>query len=211
MFVAVLAAETDETRQAITMLILGLVGIAVLLSLLTVWYWRFTNPKRRALALFEEMNQPESVTNVDDLFEPADGVTVDAGPETPLVDDLVGDADGGADGEAEDDGDRDGAEPVEVRAGGTLAADRDDVMAPLALVAVVDGAAAAAERIEGAADTPTFDATTSVSSGAWLDAWSPEADDELTRARRRRSSRQDVLSDDDWAAAMRSAFDHYRP
>lgn len=47
MFVTVLAAETDDTRSAITFLIVCLIGIAVLLSLLTVWYWRFTSPRRR--------------------------------------------------------------------------------------------------------------------------------------------------------------------
>jgi hypothetical protein len=47
-FVLVLAAEADETRQTMTMLIGSLVGIAVLLALLTVWYWFHTDPKRRS-------------------------------------------------------------------------------------------------------------------------------------------------------------------
>jgi hypothetical protein len=46
-FVLVLAAEADETRQTVTLLIASLIGIAVALALLTVWYWRYTDPRRR--------------------------------------------------------------------------------------------------------------------------------------------------------------------
>lgn len=39
--------EPDETRQAITLLVAGLIGIAVLLTALTVWYWYDTSPARQ--------------------------------------------------------------------------------------------------------------------------------------------------------------------
>ena len=52
--------EPDETRQAITFLIVCLVGIALLLSILTVWYWHFTSPKRRASSLLTELGHYES-------------------------------------------------------------------------------------------------------------------------------------------------------
>lgn len=55
MFVLVLAAEADETRQAVTLLIVCLVGIAVMLAVLTVWYWLFTSPKRRAGRLLKDL------------------------------------------------------------------------------------------------------------------------------------------------------------
>jgi hypothetical protein len=48
-FVLVLAAEADDTRSAISFLIVCLVGIAFLLSLLTLWYWRHTSPRRRLI------------------------------------------------------------------------------------------------------------------------------------------------------------------
>jgi hypothetical protein len=76
-FVLVLAAEADETRQAITFLIVCLVGIAVLLSLLTVWYWRYTSPSRRQAELLAAASAMDSVT-VDSVT--ADSVTVDPGP-----------------------------------------------------------------------------------------------------------------------------------
>lgn len=47
MFVLVLAAENDETRQTVSFLIILLVGIAAALSALTIWYWLYTDPKRR--------------------------------------------------------------------------------------------------------------------------------------------------------------------
>ncbi len=53
-------AEPDETRQAITFLIVCLVGIALLLAVLTVWYWHFTSPKRRASALLDDLGHYES-------------------------------------------------------------------------------------------------------------------------------------------------------
>lgn len=37
----------DDTGQTIRLIIMGLLAVAVLLALLTVWYWRHTDPRRR--------------------------------------------------------------------------------------------------------------------------------------------------------------------
>ena len=42
------AAATDQTGRTITMLSGGLIAVAFGLTALTIWYWRFTSPKRRA-------------------------------------------------------------------------------------------------------------------------------------------------------------------
>lgn len=44
----VTAAAPDQTGRTISLLVAGLVGVAVALMALTVWYWRHTDPKRRA-------------------------------------------------------------------------------------------------------------------------------------------------------------------
>lgn len=43
----VLVTESEETQRFITMLIVALLVFAGLLFLVTLWYWRSTNPKRR--------------------------------------------------------------------------------------------------------------------------------------------------------------------
>lgn len=42
------AAATDQTGRTITILSAGLVAVALGLTALTIWYWRFTSPRRRA-------------------------------------------------------------------------------------------------------------------------------------------------------------------
>lgn len=37
----------DETGRTITLIIVALLVVALLLAALTVWYWRFTDPKKR--------------------------------------------------------------------------------------------------------------------------------------------------------------------
>ena len=39
--------EAEQTERVITALIVLLVVVAALLTLLTIWYWRHTSPKRR--------------------------------------------------------------------------------------------------------------------------------------------------------------------
>ena len=215
---AALAADTDETRQAITMLILGLVGIAVLLSLLTIWYWRFTSPKRRALALSDEPIGTELLAAHDGALDPP------ATPDDVRLRSSAGDGEathaaiGGTDDEdSRDEGSHD--DGADERAGQVVPAvvptpaSPDRSPEPVRLTLVTDASAdpgSDPDRDGNAANGAAVERP-ELSSGDWLDAWAPEGvDDEVTRARRRRSSRREILSDDDWAAAMRSAFDHYR-
>jgi hypothetical protein len=41
------AAATDSTGRTIMLLTAGLIIVAIALAVLTVWYWRFTSPRRR--------------------------------------------------------------------------------------------------------------------------------------------------------------------
>lgn len=50
MIAVALVTEAQRTEQAVTALIVLLLVVAALLSLLTIWYWRHTSPKRRARA-----------------------------------------------------------------------------------------------------------------------------------------------------------------
>ncbi len=45
----IVAQETDQTGRQITTMIVVLLVIAVLLALLTAWYWKHTDPRRRAM------------------------------------------------------------------------------------------------------------------------------------------------------------------
>ena len=51
--------EAEQTERVITALIVLLVVVAALLTLLTIWYWRHTSPKRRGAE-----RQPASDLNV---------------------------------------------------------------------------------------------------------------------------------------------------
>ncbi|MEM9656133.1 MAG: hypothetical protein AAGA65_28860, partial [Actinomycetota bacterium] len=62
--------EPDETRQAITFLIVCLIGIAIMLGVLTVWYWHYTSPKRRAEMLLADLGHFDAAG--DPVLEPVD-------------------------------------------------------------------------------------------------------------------------------------------
>ena len=63
----VLVTESEQTQRFITMLIVALLAFAGLLFLLTLWYWRHTNPKRRVRRVL----QPAGVGPDVDLRQPA--------------------------------------------------------------------------------------------------------------------------------------------
>lgn len=44
------AAPADDTGRTITLVIGALLGLALLLAVLTAWYWRRTDPRKRARA-----------------------------------------------------------------------------------------------------------------------------------------------------------------
>ena len=60
---AELLAQTDTTGRSITLIIFGLLVVAVLLGGLTVWYWRSTDPHKRVPVVtvdpFEELDEDE--------------------------------------------------------------------------------------------------------------------------------------------------------
>ncbi len=41
-------SSTDQTGRQITLLIIALLAVALLLAALTVWYWRYTDPRYRS-------------------------------------------------------------------------------------------------------------------------------------------------------------------
>ncbi|MFV0258901.1 MAG: hypothetical protein ACK5PP_10695 [Acidimicrobiales bacterium] len=47
MIALLLVTEAERTTRTFTTLIVALVVVAVLIGLLTIWYWRHTSPKRR--------------------------------------------------------------------------------------------------------------------------------------------------------------------
>ncbi len=191
-FFAVLAAETDGTRQAITSLIVGLVLVAALLAGLTVWYWFYTSPKRRARSLFEEMNRTALSAPIEaELIDPAEfASTAAAGPVA-----------------------HDEAAPVTgvVDVAGRPASRRSDTV-----VGPGRGAHPVTEREAVVVAMPRFRNAGPEQIAAFQAATTVELDptyvaDELAAVRRRRRAiRQEMLSDDQWAAAVSSAFDEYR-
>lgn len=93
-FVMVLAAEADETRQDILVLIAVLVGIAVLLAALTMWYWIMTNPKRRRPSVPASWSDGDgrgvaAITGQIELVDPTRPAPSSAGSAEPTRDQLV--------------------------------------------------------------------------------------------------------------------------
>ncbi len=50
----VLVTEAEQTQRVIVALIVVLLIVAAILALLTLWYWRHTNPRRAARQMFPE-------------------------------------------------------------------------------------------------------------------------------------------------------------
>ena len=202
MFVLVLAAEADETRQTVSFLIACLVGIAIALALLTVWYWFYSDPKRRA----EDQGRSELL---DGSAEP------DPGP--PRVEAAAPASETGANprpGLLDGTGGGDAADP-----GGLVSSDHlrtddqaDFVTGPMMARQTWDFVAAAKraeddpkppERVLHSA-APRID----VPDRTVAEDQAEESADELAVARRRRERQASRgLSDDAWAAGQRSVFD----
>ena len=215
MFVLVLAAEADETRQAVTLLIVCLIGIAFMLSLLTVWYWLYTSPKRRSERLLADLGH----------FDPGAAEWADADeasqPPAPVL----------ATAKADDTTAQAAAITAEVTAPvakpepskpklenllSSLLAERE----PMAISEPSPSSEMApSSEMDSAKAADTPDSTEPTRSA------SKPAHDELARARQRRAKRVgksakqgastgaspgaspgEGLSDDDWAAVMKSAF-----
>jgi hypothetical protein len=46
----VVTTAGDDTGRTVAIVVAALVGLAVLLAVLTIWYWRHTDPRRRVAA-----------------------------------------------------------------------------------------------------------------------------------------------------------------
>ena len=242
MFVLVLAAEADETRQAITFLIVCLVGIAALLSALTAWYWHHTSPRRQPAAAPGALVAPHR--------EPAIGRS-DPQPPPPLVDPgaTVDPSTASATGESPAPelvtasmasvalG---GPEEIVDPAPGRIdVPDRPAARAPSAVarIEVMDrwpqrsraSAVGATTARNGSGPGPGAVSRSSPDqrvgrphtgpsgrrngNGGSVDGPIPgrgdgvDRSDDLLEARQRRRRSSEVLSDEDWAAVMKSAFD----
>ncbi len=226
MFVLVLAAEADETRQAITFLILCLVGIAVLLALLTLWYWIFTSPKRRLAATAKS-----TLASADEVeasgSDPDRSATLSESSE--LLNRTLSDSDDPTDTEADsaerephriEVPDRSPAvpEPAAAETGSIESAPAEQ-----APTVPVGGTRKPVERIPAAAAStvrvtkPISAAKAQSKSAAKAQSKSaakaqPEAAAEpqsgaAGNGRPKAERTQEALSDDAWAAAMKSAFD----
>jgi len=216
----VLAAENDETRQTVSFLVACLVGIAIALAALTVWYWFHTDPKRRRQAVSSSGGDTEiieargAIHNDDGATELADEVPIEES-DRPLVS-LADGAGSGGDARAGD-----------VRAGDVRAEDGvdhrfDEAMAEDdRLDAVVTGPlmarqtwdfVAAAKRAEDGGDVavppPPAAPRIAVPHRSGLAAAHQDEADELAVVRRRREQEAARgLSDEVWDSVRRSVFD----
>jgi hypothetical protein len=191
--VLVLAAEADETRQTITLLIACLVGIAALLAVLTAWFWSATSPRRRAA------EEPQPL----ELLEPVP----DHGSE------VASSAGGAATVPQEEGCEVDPAEPTVLpEAGEAEPVEEVPTGPPVPAPQTWDFVAAARRAEEGLRGVPRPErpAAPRIALGARSAGGDDRADDrdELARARMKRERRQGTgLSDEAWAAVMRTAFD----
>lgn len=92
------AGTTDQTARQINALILALLVVAALLGVLTFWYWRYTDPRKRTRQPIP-IEIPESREALPDVIRPEpeilaetyatdDGISVDewlslTGPQSP--------------------------------------------------------------------------------------------------------------------------------
>lgn len=225
-FVLVLAAEADETRQTVSFLIACLVGIAIALTVLTVWYWFYTDPGRRRAndqaetELIDDPVGPEAGFPPPRPGPPAGAVEVPAGSE--MVADVAS-ADGASAGVGVGVGAHAGAgselEPGSsgaraddpAAADGPAEADEDFVVGPVLARQTWDFVAAA-KRAED--DRPTVERSTrpatpriAVPDRSAAEPVEVEADELAVVRRRREREAARGLSDELWDSVRRSVFD----
>lgn len=205
MDVLVLAAEADGTRQTVSFLILCLVGIAAGLTLLTVWYWFYTDPKRRASAEVGSTPEvlpspvPEVVVEAGD--RPADQVETTEGRSAPEQAPLELDAPTSSDDRA--------GRPVLEPAGDPEGADVPDPAIGPALARQTWDFVDAARRAESPqlVGEPHRAAAPRIAVPDRAGDDGEETGDELAVARRRREREARGLSDEAWQAVRRSVLD----
>ena len=202
MYVLVLAAEADETRQTIALLVACLVGIAVVLGILTVGFWLATSPKRRAVD--GRADSAELEPTLIEVPPGADSGSIAPGP-------------GGESSLTEPPGPEPSPEPADPEAEPVdpeaAAPTSTSLPAPgtAASTATWDFVAAARQAEDGSRiSRPTGPPTPRIAVAKRTAVARDAADerDELARARKRRERRGEAgLSDEAWASVMRSAFE----
>ena len=200
MDVLVLAAEADGTRQTVSFLILCLVGIAAGLTLLTVWYWFYTDPRRRVSA--EVGSAPEVLSSPvpEAVVEPADQAETTGARSVPEQAPLVLDAPTSSD--------RSGP-PVLEPVGDPEGADVPDPAVAPALARQTWDFVDAARRAEfpQLVGEPHRAAAPRIAVPDRAGDDGEETGDELAVARRRREREARGLSDEAWRAVRRSVLD----
>lgn len=212
MFVLVLAAEAEETRQTVALLIVGLIGVAVALAVLTVWYWFFTDPKRQPglSARRVALGTVERTADADRMasFEPVPEIG-GAGEADPLravaeVDGPVLTASGRLD-EVDRSDEVDGGDETDGSGGIDQPA-----AAPTLARQTLDYVAAARRAEERPVIRPPERPAAPrilVGSRGGVPGDDAEGDDELAVARRRREREMARgLSDETWDSVRRSVF-----
>ncbi|MEM7272076.1 MAG: hypothetical protein AAF547_03260 [Actinomycetota bacterium] len=231
--------EVDATRQTITLLVVSLVAIAVLLAVLTVWYWHYTSPKRRARELLIDLDGMGRTDGDGPMAMPAAGGPADGSAPAPGKAAVRGNAAEPGPTESVD-----GPIVVPVAPAATRPAVRPARVVPSstridipsrspahaarsaadrAMAGVnADRAAAIVESVrrsdgggptDGDRSVPVAPVTVPSSSAPVQPGPTPVVRDEVAAARARRADPPagqpagEGLSDDDWAAVMRSAFD----
>ncbi len=210
----VLAAENDETRQTVNLLVACLVGIAVCLAALTVWYWFHTDPKRRRQATSPNGEDTEIIEARADEVLTEDRMA-GAPPDDEAVRFLVPVA--GRSGQraarrGTEEAD-DGSEAAMAQVDGADEVDEADgsVRAPLMARQTWDFVAAAKRAEDGGRPTappPPAAPRIAVAPRSGLAVADEEEADELAVVRRRREQEAARgLSDEVWDSIRRSVFD----
>lgn len=70
----VLVTEAQQTERAITALIILLLVVALMLALLTAWYWRYTSPRRYVRKAMVEADQFDLDGGHDYALDQVEGV-----------------------------------------------------------------------------------------------------------------------------------------
>ena len=94
----VFAQAVDNTGRDVTLIIVGLLVVAGLLAALTVWYWRYTDPRKRVRvqSVGELLDDQEAQLSADET--PGDTARRAARPEPEqLTDRELLESDDGAD------------------------------------------------------------------------------------------------------------------
>lgn len=212
------AAQADDTATTITLLVAALIGVAVGLSLLTVWYWRFTDPKRLASATEK--------SNADSSPGDAAGKRPNSGVPDSEVPDSLGSSKGsaaviGSNGVSPEGSSTDRANPVAGADSGVSSADLVDLTPEAATSSVANFPEGSDRGVSDSLDqpqqqnsskyehqSPEFSEQIALNNGSESVASSVNSNDEQAEV----ASANGVfktLSSDDWQAIAATVLEKY--